>query len=344
MSPDYPAPAWRRQLVRVALLTIALLVAQVALTAAVDARGELGTGLVRPLVADDREAKLNHLDGLPSPPATLILGSSRMVFLDPHEALDHGFPNPTFNGAMRGGRLDDALAMFRYAVATQGAPEAVVIGIDPHQLSASLVENLRLHRDDRLGPHAPGQLSSLAMPQWAALSIIDPSATKDTYRALVHNAAGFDSPSDPFNPLGGWATAEPAPLEPLALQRWVDNRVQDYQFFEAPASTRLEQVTALVKEASAAGSDVHLWVTPEAPAFVAALEARTPYATARSAVLAALVEGCALERVSVHDAAMNDQAVIEASWFTDGEHLLAAASPFVWETLASGAVDLCSAA
>ena len=88
------------------------------------------TKLLRPLVWSDRKEKIELLRSCVPQPEVLILGSSRMMRIDP-ALVEKLTGRPAFNLAVDHARTEDFLALLRYVIFSLGyVPSTVIVGVD----------------------------------------------------------------------------------------------------------------------------------------------------------------------------------------------------------------------
>lgn len=98
------------------------------------------TRLVEPLVQLSRSQKVNLLQQMKSAPAGLILGSSRVLKLEP-DYLEAETGLPFFNGGVNHGRPEDFLALLRfYRSEFDHYPSILVLGLDVSAFAPSNID------------------------------------------------------------------------------------------------------------------------------------------------------------------------------------------------------------
>ena len=113
------------------------------------------TRLFRPLVQTSRSQKVEILKRLSPPPEGLVLGSSRVLKLEP-DYLESKTGIRFCNVGVNYGKVEDYLAMLRLYEETYGrSPRMVVIGLDIHGFSDSIPTDARLLSNPLLSAQVP---------------------------------------------------------------------------------------------------------------------------------------------------------------------------------------------
>ena len=115
------------------ILSFSILLAAVLIfNITVNPYGIYPTRWLKPLIWSDRREKLELLEKYPKPVNLLIMGSSRMMRIDP-ELIDSLTGLNGFNLAVNHARTEDFLALLRYALTNRDLHlKAVIIGLDLH--------------------------------------------------------------------------------------------------------------------------------------------------------------------------------------------------------------------
>lgn len=115
---------------------------------------QYATRFIEPLVETSRTQKVAMLGQLETPPSGLVLGSSRVMKLEP-EQLQTRTGIEFFNGGMNYARIEDILAFLRYyEVCYRKSPEILIVGLDVFGFSEAPVD-ARLLSQPQLGNCVP---------------------------------------------------------------------------------------------------------------------------------------------------------------------------------------------
>lgn len=109
-----------------------------------DPTAKFQTGILPPIVQPMRRQKLELIEARSQPIEVLVLGSSRVLQLDP-EYLQDQTGMKSFNAGVNHGRLEDALGLLRFTYQRQGTfPKLVLLGLDVAAFDSSVPEDARL--------------------------------------------------------------------------------------------------------------------------------------------------------------------------------------------------------
>ncbi|MEA1996443.1 MAG: hypothetical protein U9N45_02350 [Gemmatimonadota bacterium] len=112
------------------LVTLVLLTLVLGLNIVVNPYGLYSTSWLNPVVWSDRKEKIKLLEDYPDRIELLIMGSSRMMRIDPR-LLGSLASLECFNLSVNHARTEDFLALLRYSVISQGLHlKSVIIGLD----------------------------------------------------------------------------------------------------------------------------------------------------------------------------------------------------------------------
>jgi hypothetical protein len=275
------------------------------------------------------------------PPGVVVVGSSRVMRLDPD---DFG-RGPGFNFGLSGSSLDDQETVLRYVLA-RGAPAVVVIGLDPNRLTVGQTLRRPIMTPLAFGVlhgGAAGPLDEVG----AALRAYRYGDVRDAAAALWIEGGGPDPTpisiaADGTIDYGSLLTQDRAKrldvhanVERELLGMAVD---QPYPGLDAGATAHL---ASFVATARAAGSDIWLVMLPFHPAFIAA--AQGPAFLDRQAA----VHGWMAQRCGTGIRAFDYTDIAsfggQPDAFLDLVHIAGANAPLVAHAMAAGTGDLCAA-
>jgi hypothetical protein len=138
-----------------------------ALNYAVDPMAQFGTNWVPPVVQTSRAQKANQIRKQAGTIEGLVLGSSRVLKLEP-EYLEKLTGLRFYNAGVNHGRPEDWLALVRLFRDTQGHyPKVVVLGVDVTSFEDRTPPDLRLVASSDLRARVPESISS-----WDSLGIL----------------------------------------------------------------------------------------------------------------------------------------------------------------------------
>jgi hypothetical protein len=249
-----------------------LLGATAALVIMVDPLGRFGTGLVPPVVTQDRDRKPALLDALPEPPGLVVLGSSRSKTLAP-ACLGRLAGRPAFNFAVDGAGPDDLRAILHYLLDHHpGSLTRLVVGVDPEMLEARALWASRV-----LAPYAVtgGRRSQPSV--WADLFGLQPVTA--TIRALFRLARpDTTTPAMMLEPDGRqryplWErqlAAGTAPVE-ARVEESIPGILSQYPGFTRLDSSGVATLRGLFEDAHRTGLLVTAFIPPVHPALLRAL-------------------------------------------------------------------------
>lgn len=148
--------------------------------------GQYSHQYLRPMVQQSRREKVELLDQYDLPPEGLVLGSSRVLKVEP-EFLRSLTGLEFFNSGVNYGKPEDFLAIYRRFVSRSGGPpEVVLVGLDPIALSDVQPVDARLIGHPELSPHVSDFIDlETRVDRWKEL--LSWTQTKDSLKTLkVH--------------------------------------------------------------------------------------------------------------------------------------------------------------
>ncbi len=121
----------------------------------IDPYAQYAPEVLPPLVQTSRATKVRMLSGADVAPAGLVLGSSRVLKLEP-DYLQQKFGHKFFNAGVNFGRPEDFLALLRfYQQQFHRLPQTVVLGLDVNAFSDANPADARLLASPELAPLIP---------------------------------------------------------------------------------------------------------------------------------------------------------------------------------------------
>lgn len=344
-DPDSRDPAFLRTFCSTLL---ALLAAVALLNLVADPLGVFGTGLVPPVLVQDRDEKAARYRAL-VPPDVVVLGSSRSRVM-PASCLARGLGRQTgFNFALSGAGTEDLVAVARFIRSSGvGASPVYVVGIEPEMFQGDGGTRPALLASRMLAPFGPGARRqsrlSAAIPDlfgWQASG-----AALSSLRAHILGQAPADS--------GPILEADGREVHAAAEAAWREGRydgtervaaslvgsVSRYQRFVGLDPARVGYFDEFLDEANRAGATVVAFIPPVHPALEQAAAA-----TSREARTAELIALLRLEaaRGRLRYVETRDLTALEADprAYLDALHFLAPVASAVADAI-TGAADRCA--
>ncbi len=324
LEPGHDPARLRRFLLAVGVLLLLEAGLLLGLVMVVNPRGEFPPDLFQPVISTDLADRVARYNALDEAPESIIVGNSRARHYLTDQMTTAGF-GPSFNFAVDGGELDDALAIYRYAVATNRTPENLIVALDPFQLRPGKSLSLQLLNDDHLGPYVDQQATTLDYLKWGLFYARQSDYVADALRVLWFTAIGYPEPlalideRGNFIPLSDWKTID-TPAGQQRLDRFVTEFWRDYTSLRQPAPASVHQLVELLASARDNGTATYVFIAPYHPDFLGKLNADTPFAVYLEAVRNVLLGLC---QHGVHTYDFSDATALGATLneFTDGVHL-----------------------
>lgn len=285
---------------RFLLILVAVLTATAAMNVVVNPFAQYPFRCLSPVVQMSRVDKLRLLSELPSPPSGIILGSSRVLKLEPAYLQDKTGLS-FFNAGVNYAVPTDHLAWYRHYLATYGnAPRMVVLGLDISSFSPSVATDARLISNPTLSRHVRSDMTVHdRCARWTEL--LSWQQTRESLRSLKHH---FLRQAD--------VTSPPLPVEKyqhdgqiVYLQREREIAAGTYDFagplefnkheyetryrqFDQLSETRLNEFRQLARECTAHGTQLISFITPMHPSLLQHLSARSRLTARRSELVRCL--------------------------------------------------------
>lgn len=322
--------------VRTFLTSFLFLVLLVAgLTILVDPLGRFGTGLIPPVVSNDRDQKATLYRSATPRPRIVVLGSSRSKTIAP-ACLQRLTGRSAFNFAVNGAGSEDFLAILRFLRAQPGdSVQALFIGVDPETMQGTGGVTRALTGSHLLAPYLPTH------------QVAEGGVT------LGADLLGWQAVSAALRSLGSLGPRRPVSevvLEPDGLQRYLKAEAElrtgtfptaervigsipgvltRYEAFPALDSIRVSMLRQFVVEAKAAGLSVTAFIPPVHPALSRAAinTAWAPRTEETVALLRTLAQDGGIRYVETR------ALTVDSMQFVDAVHFLAPVADRVAEAL-----------
>lgn len=336
-----PWARWSRAAIALGLVG---LLAIAAANVAVNPRAEFPHRWYPPLVGDDPLEKLRAYRALDEPPSRIVLGSSRAAMLLPANATASGF-----NFAIPGGGLQDDRIAYDFVRSRQGAPDAVVLGLDAFQFSAQDYRDVAVHRS-RAAPAMTGE--GVAWSEWleTTAATLSPGYGLDTVRSLAFaHGGGYPEPARTTGPDGvmAWGQVDRRRAEgsydlaAVMEENWATFKDR-YAADKVPAAAVSAEADQFIERMLGDGVSVAVVLLPYHPALRDRLEATT-FPALQEEALKVAVGLCGAGELEVFD--FTDPAVpgVPPTEFYDGIHLAPEGARRVAAALGDPSLDLCRA-
>jgi hypothetical protein len=288
--------------------------------------------MFRPVVVTSRAEKLRLFAALPAAPEALILGSSRVLKLEPkYVALKTGLT--CFNAGVNYAHPEDHLAWFRHYVAVhRRAPRLVLVGLDISSFSDHAAPDAEL-----LGNPQLLLLIRDVVPfrdRWQRwVDLVSWQQTRQSLRSLlIHGVAGqFPESQEYYEPDGLLVYARREREIAAGTYDFAgalrSNQIEyemKFADFSRLAPGRLEIFNRFVQSCGAHGTNLVVFLTPMHPALAAHLAARTDYEARKCELLAFLRRRSRAAGFHVVDASELPSFHGDPHAFVDGIHPLEA--------------------
>jgi len=317
--------AWRAFVRRFLGLLLCVLLLTAALNYLVNPESIYSTELLPPLTWNTRPDKAALMDRAQPHPQALVLGSSRIMKIEP--AMVESLSGlPAFNAGVNTAMAEDYYVLVRYAAERARLPlKLVIIGVD--------VDAFHDHEpinDYLLQPNALGSFLQKGEARHAAwkrfTSLFNGYQTKLSLISLWDSLIARRKPNYHFE-ADGYLHFDQYEAERASGKYDLDGKIaitvgqylRRYQGYSRPSAERLDYFDKTLQYCRDHGIRVVVFLTPTHPRVVAALQPRG-YAQRRQEVLAAVSALCARHGVPFRDFSTLDTFDGLPSDFFDGVH------------------------
>jgi hypothetical protein len=291
-----------------------------------------GAEVFDPATSNGRLQKFTLLRQMSPPPSSLILGSSRVMTMDP-AYVEACLPGGCFNFGVASAVAEDYYASLRLAVEDAAAPIThVILGIDHSALHPSVPVMYEARYFPRYAGYVNGADGGSPLWQDRLAMLISAEQLEESLNVLRRTAKRtLKSPKIELQPDGHAvqvAREKAIAAGEFSLERTLSQRVLHHpsyslrlSSFTDPSRRRLEYIARLLDYCSERGIQVHAYITPLHPRQWEVLDSLP-----QSQVLAATT--VALEHVfTAHGLVLHDFSRIEsfggsAEFFYDEQHLM----------------------
>ena len=263
----------------------------------VNARGDFSTGIYEPLILDARNWKLDAYERFRTsgPVDGLILGSSRSMKIRP-ATLATAVGGRWFNFSVDNAKVEDYLAIYRWARARGASFHSLLIGLDVEALDDDDVTDERFDRNvtlrQALAPdtRAAAALERLRVELENDRRMYADWYAADTLRSIALHLPGHAPPSPltRFDPDGYLqyleldAEREAGTFDLTSqIATCIPTYVQRFANMRDLSTRRRGMLEELLDEARADGVVVTMWITPLHPMTTATLAQTTQYVVLR---------------------------------------------------------------
>lgn len=268
-----------------AIMLVMLLTSVGTLNYVVNPMAQYPSRLYKPMAQTSRSQKLELFKKLPETPQGLILGSSRVMKLEP-DYLQKLTGKRFFNAGVNYATPEDHLAWLRlYQLRFECPPEIVIVGIDPSSFSSNLPPDARLINNRELADRIPEAITwSDRMKLWEELFSWD--QTKKSVKSLAMQTLHkqLPAPAEHYRDDGllVYDVREREIREgTYDLNAGIDYNKAEYfpryRNFGTQSLQRRQLFRELAKTCQANGTRLYVYITPMHPELEAYLLQKTEY-------------------------------------------------------------------
>ncbi len=328
-GPQVPAPGsdvpWRSFVRRFLWTLCAVLVFVALLNFLVNPESIYPLELLPPLTWNTRPAKARMMEQAQPRPQALILGSSRIMKIEP-ALVERLTGLPTFNAGVNSAMTEDYYILLRYAVERAHLPlKLVIIGVDVDAFHDREPLNDYLLQPNALGSYL--QKGEARHAQWKRFTtLFNGYQTKlsfvSLWDSLIHKRkAAYHFEPDGYLHFDQYEAERAGGHYDLdgKISVNVDQYLRRYEGFDKLSSQRLDYFEQTLRYAHDHGFRVIVFLTPAHPRLIAALQARD-YQRLQAAALAAVSRLCARYSIPFHDLSSLDKFGGRAQDYFDGIH------------------------
>ncbi len=260
-----------------ALLTIALL------NYVVNPHGKFATNFFKPYIFTSRLAKLEAIADLDEPPEAIILGSSRVMTMEPAQVRRRTGLR-TYNAGVYSARTEDYLAILRYLKSVHPQPpKLIILGVDVQAFHNTAPVDDRLVATSRLAEQIPESIT-----WWSQVKLLDGiislQQTRDSLSSLHRSYFEPTSRSAVFGPDGHFRQVrveraiEQGTFDlAQSIAGSKDKYLQRYQGYDRLGQRRCHFFETFLDMCEREGTHVAAFLTPMHPTLRAYLEEHTTY-------------------------------------------------------------------
>jgi hypothetical protein len=246
------------------------------LALAVDPLGGYGTGLLQPLVPNDRDIKAVAYERASPRPEAIVVGSSRVMMFPP-ACLTSTLNLPAFNLGFNSARVEDYVAAFRFAQSL-GPVKRILLGVDPEAFHNVVSPDDRLLQSRHLASFIEPRLKPSRWEgafQWVTAPLTFETLSA-SLRSLSFAVAGGRPPAAyTFDAAG--MIHEPVRDRLIEAGRFnlapfLSTSVTEYEAryagFSSLSESRTAEFTAFLGEVAKAGVELDAFIPPLHPTAV----------------------------------------------------------------------------
>ena len=317
--------AWRTFVRRFLLTLAANLIFTALLNYLVNPESIYPVELLPPLTWNTRPAKARMMDQAQPPPQALVLGSSRIMKIDP-VLVERLTGLPTFNAGVNAAMTEDYYVLLRYAVEHARLPlRLVIVGVDVDAFHDREPLNDYLLQPNLLGSYL--QKGEARHASWKRFTtLFNAYQTKLSFVSLWDSLVHKRKEQYHFEP-NGYLHFDKLEAERATghydldakIATTIDIYMRRYAAFNKLAPERLDYFAKTLQYCRERDIRVIVFLTPAHPRLIAALDTRH-YEQRRTDALAAVQRICAEQHVPFYDLSTLDRFDGKASDFFDGVH------------------------
>jgi hypothetical protein len=322
-GPEATVP-WRGFVLRFLGLLGGVLAAVALLNYLVNPESIYATSILPPLTWNTRPEKAALMDRAQPPPQALLLGSSRIMKLDPAQ-IERRTGLPAFNAGVNVAMAEDYYALLRYAVERSRMPlKRVIIAADVDAFHDHEPTNDYLLQPNALGNYL--QAGEQRFRRWKQFTLLFNGYQTKLSLISLWDAVHGRNANYRFEP-NGYVHFLQYEAERSRGHYDLDGKVNTtieqylrrYQGYTSVSAQRLEYFRKTLAYARDRGIQVDVFLTPAHPRLLAALQQRN-YGVLHAQVLEALRRTCAEYGAGFRDLSTLDTFGGRDADFYDGVH------------------------
>jgi hypothetical protein len=309
--------------------SLGLTASVILLNVVVDPHAVFGTQLLPALVRTDRGLKLDLIDRRALPVKMLILGSSRIMTIDPDDVREVTGLS-AINLGVGSCRAEEYLIFTKYFTSKLGKPSIILLGIDVEAFHDKLPIDERWKKDFRAGQLLP-QLQKASHKQFFddIAQVVSYDMFSDSIRSIMLQWAPEDSlPSSRFTPDGAleyplWTSMRSHGTFNLAEH--INDSKKEYldrfREYGGLSEWRKQSFEMFLEECRKENITVIAFITTLHPSVVTVLQGETKYAQIKSQLLEYLKQLSNRYSFVLYDFSDLHEYGGDMSEFWDGAHI-----------------------
>ncbi len=266
------------------LILVTGLAAIATLNFIVDPYAQYATGILPPVVQTTRIEKVAALSAMPDAPCGLILGSSRVLKIEP-EYLKRQTGFDFYNAGVNYARPEDILAIVRFIESSKkNLPKICIMGLDVAAFNETIPPDERLIANRQLRPFA-SEVMSIENRLRTLTDLITFKQTKSSISSIAANLSGSENiPHESFQ-TDGLIVYHHRECEIKAgrydLRSAIDYNCREYLGFfdDYPrlSALRCHLLDLAIEKLTSSECEVYLFLTPNHPELASVLTEKTSF-------------------------------------------------------------------